>query len=422
MIKNISVYIITILILYEMYNFIATLSKKEKYNKCISIILIMIFALLYNNLYIHFPAEIYSFLPLLFISIICLILLKINIKEWFFYIIITGIIGLTVDILLMLIVSLIRSVNILQNAEMDIIQIFSSTVMIIVYYILSKSIAIQKFIKGLFKRFNKVNSSNILIFVLLVAYFIVAIMCLNEIENKSLILMSLLILSSTLLFLINFITNNYQIKMLKENRDLLIRNNEFYIALIDDYRIMKHNLINKLLGLKTVSNSKTKKLIDEIILEYNSTFKTTKDIKNIPVGINGIIYEKLYNLDNVEDLNIYIENKIKSNILEELTPKNYNSLCEALGVTLDNALEASLNSKEKVVYLKLSETNEKIIINIQNTFSGSIDFDKLGKINYSSKGTNHGLGLASLLRKSEIELTTSIKLNLFIVKILVNKK
>ena len=93
-----------------------------------------------------------------------------------------------------------------------------------------------------------------------------------------------------------------------------------------------------------------------------------------------------------------------------------------MGVTLDNALEASLNSKEKVVYLKLSETNEKIIINIQNTFSGSIDFDKLGKINYSSKGTNHGLGLASLLRKSEIELTTSIKLNLFIVKILVNKK
>ena len=122
-------------------------------------------------------------------------------------------------------------------------------------------------------------------------------------------------------------------------------------------------------------------------------------------------------------MKVQIDNNVKGKLLDILGPKNYNLLCEALGITLDNALESASQTKGKIVFLEFSEEEKTVNIKIMNTFKGSIDTEKLGTIEYTSNKLNgHGLGLYSLFNKNTIYITTSIKNNLFRSEIKVNKK
>ena len=225
----------------------------------------------------------------------------------------------------------------------------------------------------------------------------------------------------TLMAIGKIIFNKIDLINLKKTNQLLIKNNEFYIKLIDDYRIFKHNLTSKLIGIKAISNKDAKKVINDLIKEYNESFKTTFDIKDAPVGINGIIYEKVYNF-NCNDLNIKIVNNIEGNILNIISSRSYNLLCEALGIVIDNALEAACKSPEKEIYLQFKENEKDLVVEVMNTFTGEIELEKIGKINYTTKEEGHGLGLYSLLNKRKISLKTNIKNNIFINQIKVIKK
>lgn len=85
-------------------------------------------------------------------------------------------------------------------------------------------------------------------------------------------------------------------------------NNDFYIKVEDENRIFKHNLVAKLLSIKSVSNNKSMALIEDLILQFNKNVSFSQTIKVIPYGLNGIIYQKLYSYMNV--LNIKINNEI----------------------------------------------------------------------------------------------------------------
>lgn len=109
-------------------------------------------------------------------------------------------------------------------------------------------------------------------------------------------------------------------------------------------------------------------------------------------------------------------------MLESLGPRNYNSFCEALGITLDNALEACIKTEDKLLYLEFKEGKDSITIKVMNTFSGNIELDRLDTKEYTSKKEGHGLGLYSLFNRKNIVITTSIKNNLFINVIKVKKQ
>ena len=140
----------------------------------------------------------------------------------------------------------------------------------------------------------------------------------------------------------------------------------------------------------------------------------------MPLGINGLVMGKLAKHEK-SNINISITNDIKSNILEVVSPRSYNLFCEALGVSLDNALESAKNTKEKIVYLEFKETSTEIKLIVINTFSGGVDLDCLGEVNYTSKKKGHGLGLYSLFRKN-LNIKTTIKNNLFINDISIKKR
>ena len=65
-----------------------------------------------------------------------------------------------------------------------------------------------------------------------------------------------------------------------------------------------------------------------------------------------------------------------------------------LGVILDNAIDASLESKEKKLGIEAYVTEEKgFKFIISNTYNNIIDKNKIGKEKFSTKGNNRGHGL-----------------------------
>ena len=223
------------------------------------------------------------------------------------------------------------------------------------------------------------------------------------------------------ILIISMIIIKYENITLKQTNAILIKNNEFYTKLLDNYRILKHNLISQLIGIKSVSNKNTKKLIDDLIKQYNETYNTTQYIKEMPSKVSGIIYEKLYNFKQ-KDIKLTVDNKIKNDLFNLISPRSYNLLCEALGVLFDNAMEATSETKEKIIYLKFEEKEEEIKITIINTFVGKIDIEKIGSKNYTHKENGHGLGLYSLMGRNKLQIKYHIKNNLFFSEIFIEKR
>ncbi|MBO5414268.1 MAG: GHKL domain-containing protein [Bacilli bacterium] len=266
---------------------------------------------------------------------------------------------------------------------------------------------------------NKLKASHIFELLFILTFIIVGIIIFNNISNfKYIVLWGMLIILLVYMIIYN-IYLKYKSYTLNETNKIFIENNKFYTEMNTDIRIFKHNLIHKLNGLKINCNKSTKELIDDIVLECK-LIKTNEEIEKLPLGIDGLLYQKLYS-DDYKSLNVIINNETKSEFLESLKARNYNKLCEALGVTLDNALEASLESKEKVLSIWLEENKNNFSITIQNTFSSEINVDMLGKINYTTKKEGNGIGLFSIFLQNELKVKTKIINNLFIVNISVKK-
>ena len=176
----------------------------------------------------------------------------------------------------------------------------------------------------------------------------------------------------------------------------------------------------KILSIKSVSGKKARMLIDDFLRSFNQNIDFSIHIQDMPYGLNGIIYEKIYSY--IGKLHIKIDNKIDFDIFTKLNPRRYNVFVEKMIIALDNAIEASLNSVEKLLVINLYFEDESIIMDIKNTLSTNLNLEELGKVNYSTKSNKdykrHGLGLFSALRNNEVTMSIKIVNNLFITRII----
>ncbi|NLC47915.1 MAG: GHKL domain-containing protein [Tenericutes bacterium] len=184
-----------------------------------------------------------------------------------------------------------------------------------------------------------------------------------------------------------------------------------YEKIIDEDRMHKHELLNNLLILKSYKNSKEYKIaLNDLIDTYDSNKNISiKNICKLPAGLKGIIYYKIKN-SNCEKLRTQIHiTKEASLLLENLEQKKYTSLCKIFCIHLDNSLEASINSKEKELFISIYKENTYIVIEIENTFQDKIDLKMIYKEKYSTKENSRGIGLfiAKLIEKNNKNITTS---------------
>ncbi|MBQ6687401.1 MAG: GHKL domain-containing protein [Bacilli bacterium] len=420
MIDYISFFVVAFLTILVIMNCFKNITKEEtKFSFKLLVVLVLgsfitTLLLYFNNFFLK------NIFTLSFFVLVFRLNSKKTIKELFYYAALIWLYGLFLDFLVMIIISISGVANLLNNVNIIYIKTASSLLMLLLIYLFCSIKYIKNFTNKTVLKLIKIKSSHIIEFGFVIALIILSVLCAANINKLSVMTLYSFIASLIIFLIFQIIIKKYNIKKLSDLNKILVKNNEFFIKLDTDYRILKHNLTSQLLGIKSVADVKTKSLIDELIESYNSKFVASQDINKIPEGINGIVYEKVYSYNN-PNIKLAVENNMKSNLLETLRPRVFNNMCETLGVLVDNALEAASKSHEKSILIDFSEEKEYIHINISNTFDDIIDIDKLGEKDYSTKGNLRGIGLFSLFRKNDVKLKNKIINNLFIVEIKVKK-
>lgn len=331
-----------------------------------------------------------------------------------FYLIMVWIYGITLDFISMI---LFLPFHFAFGIDIygEVACILMSAFVFVVLIIMARSKKVKKITNNLYKKVSKVNYFDFALISFAVFVLLTGVAVFLNLDNLSL---SILLMAIIILLSFSFILLIRVRIHLVENAiflDLLKANNAFYIKIEDENRIFKHNLMAKMLAIKSVSGSKSRKLIDEFVGSFNKDMDFSVHIKDLPYGLNGIIYEKIY--PYIGKIHIKISNKIDFDIFSKLKPRRYNVFVEKIIIALDNAIESCMESHDKLLIVNLYFEDSNIIVDIKNTFSSDINLDEVGKVNYSTKGKKRGLGLFSALRDNEVEMSVKIINNWFVNKI-----
>lgn len=354
----------------------------------------------------------------LFYPIFFYLLNSSSLKSLIFFTLIIFIYGMILDLLSMLIISALLYIFDL-HISISYLSLIMTFVVFIFMLLLGRLSCVKKFTNVLFNVFHKINYPDFLLVIFTIFVLLIGIVMFTNLDELSInfvlsILIFLIIFNFS--FLIKYKLNSFETFRFVE---VLRKNNQFYINIDDENRIFKHNIVAKLLSIKSVSNYKARLLIDDLLNNFVSNIDFNVHIENIPYGLNGILYQKIYPFLN--SLEIKINNEIYYDIFEVLTPRRYNVLVEKIVISLDNAIEASLKSVDKILIINLYEENNYIVIEIKNTLVDSIDIDFLGSINYSTKKKKSGLGLFSAMRNKEVSMDIKIINNMFVTRLKVKK-
>lgn len=409
--------LITICVVVKVFKNISL--ENFKFNK--KLVLLLIFGtLISTGLYYLNITILKTLYSLFFFILVFKFISQKGIIESLYYALFIWLYGMILDFAIMLVVSLLGLDIILLNMDMIYARTISSILMTVGYLIIGYIPFVKSFTKKTIDKLMKIKTSLIVEILFISILIVLNAICVVNVSKMTTHIFTIIIIVLLTAVIYTIIDKNYTVSKLKQVNKLLIKNNEFFIKLDSDYRELKHNLTAQLGGIKTVANEEAKLLIEDLIINYNSKFMSSQDIKKIPAGINGIVYEKLYSF-NQKDIKLAVENSINSNILEVLKPRNYNNLCETLGILIDNSLEAAFESEDKSILIDFSETNSHIIVKVVNTFNNNLDIDSLGESGYSTKGKNHGIGLFSIFKKKNLQVKNSIINNLFQSEIRIKK-
>lgn len=271
---------------------------------------------------------------------------------------------------------------------------------------------------------SKNNYVNVLVISLIILFIVILSTKLSLEYDYEKFLFNLLLLSVFLFFIVFAFVKNHLAQKEKQEKETLLEFISKYEKIIDENRINKHEMLNNLIILRSFEDKNTEeynKVLDDLIVTYdNNSDACIKNISKLTTGLKGILYYKINDMRNKNiNLNVNISKRVSSP-LEKLPLDEYVILSRIIGIVMDNALEASIKSKEKFVMIEVFEQNDNVIIIIENSYNNKVNINDLKKKNFSTKGKSRGLGLYianMLLKKSKhIEMTQHAE-ELFITKL-----
>ncbi len=305
------------------------------------------------------------------------------------------------------------------------LKVLISIIIVVVPYFVLKIKIIKRIVKSIVKSTEKTIIPAVIILLFLISTIIIAFKNISYLSPINYIGNIILFVVLSILILI-ILHNERKIEKEVENTRILLDFMADYEKKIDEDRLSRHELLNNLLLLKSYKNKNSKEYndtLDNLINIYNKKSIGIKNIYKLPSGLKGIIY---YKMNEVNDKNIKFNINISkqlTNNIELLDNKTYTTLCKIVSIIFDNSIEAAVKSKEKNIIVDVYEDNNAIIIDIENTFKGTVNIEKINHKNYSTKGKNRGLGLYivnNLVKNtSNINLVQEIDKNIFITKIYV---
>ena len=260
-------------------------------------------------------------------------------------------------------------------------------------------------LKPLVKIINKFNSlfinnrklMNYLYIFIIILYMIVSKNGL-ELVLKSNYYLNILFILGIVLILTILIKNEFKSEQLKEQNQQMLNYVTKYEKIITEQGKANHEFKNQLMvirGYAQMSSPKLLEYLDSIMEDFNKTSSSylISQLNKFPDGgIKGLLY---YKLSIIEDekikYDISVESGIKSR-LNHLPINDYKNITKILGVLLDNAIDASKQTKDKKIIISVYKEKNNVIFKICNTYKGKLDISKIGS-GYTTKGTGHGYGL-----------------------------
>lgn len=204
-----------------------------------------------------------------------------------------------------------------------------------------------------------------------------------------------------------FIQSRNSYNQLSDEYDTLFSYVQNFEEWIEKEQLNRHEYKNQLAVLRSLT--KEKEMINKIdeILEDNINIKgdVVHKLKELPKGgIKGLMYYKVV-LAQKQKLNLEIDISLpKKANLRKLSENQIRTICKLIGIYLDNAIEAAIDTKKKTISLEVYEIKEQSKIVISNTFEKSKDFDKRNDKGFTTKGKGRGNGLYfanSLIEKNK---------------------
>lgn len=392
----ISTFVMMISFIY-MWNNINGIDKKIINNKNFVVFIICLIATIFNYIFINdFIKPIISSVILI---IFCSFLMKRITNKSIVLAIYSQLIVIISEIIFLLVLILVFGVNadnIVNNYYGNVI---SNVVISIIAVYISKfrisTIIYQKII-SITDRINKSHLFLVIVILAFIASFLTAFFY-YKINLAYLMIFNLFVVIIYFVFIYNYFKANNNYLKVYDKYNMTLNSLKEYEDILSRYRISNHENKNQLLTIRgMVKNKKVASYIDEIVEnKIKDNEKLMFDSLVIPEGgLRGLIYSKMLLMkENNIEFDLCVDKIIKTADLTSISDDLMLSICNIVGVYLDNAIEAVKELDEKYIMIEIY-LDDTLNIAITNNYEGNIDLDKIDNVGYSTKGGNHGYGLS----------------------------
>lgn len=417
---------------FSQINLVLSLSDSKSSIKKIFVTSILL-SVLFEIIKMVLPQYLTSIIPAVILILIFIFILKINYKR---AIVASLIMGLTVAIVdCMVALSLTQIFNLSTFSELSQIEnlmILGRTIIALIIFLLSlitqriihtEENARSEDIK------NATSLTTIIITFLLLIPNLVMILYYHDNKELPLYVIVINIVAIIAMFFINIFNTKRGIKLVQAEEALINEriHSKTQVELIDSLRTFKHdygNLLQTMHGyIYTKDMEGLTEYFEQVLAE--SKIITALDVLNPELFDNpslyGLITAKFeYARKNRVTMNLEMYTK-----LNNLDIKSYD-FTRILGILLDNAIEAAIGSEKKLVNFYVTERNNKVTIELSNTFSNTgLKIEDMDKKGVSSKGENRGLGLYKvkdiLDRYPKIIRERKMTNDIFLQKLIIDK-
>lgn len=385
----------------------------------------MIFSLMVWILFVFFMnyfefEYITVFLFLVIYPLLFVLSFKKKFKECLFLSISLWLWGMMIDFVIMLFIALVIDVNMLNSYEFELIEIGANIAMPIILFLSSYCKPVIFVIDKIRKFLDKLHIFDYTVFFVIIAMILFGIFIDINLESAeavtiTVVLVFLILVLIYLSMYIKFTNSNYTRYV-----EFLNKSISNYVEKDRDNNVFRHNIIHKLNALKSILPKEYKSNIQDLVKEIKSKDSIIENLDSIPEGLSGFLYEKLSNLDS--NYKVVVDNEVDFDIATVLSFRKYLSLCEALGVLLDNAIEATSEADLKYIGISFTCKNNILLVEITNSFKNSVNINSLGQYSYSTKNRGSGYGLFSIFHMKDVKFNVSIINELFISKLQIKIK
>ena len=347
------------------------------------------------------------------------LLFSFNYREDVYYVIFKSIIVYVIMIFADIISSIVlmafvKSVNVeTVNLFKALGSFLNSTCMFVMF-------SFKPFVKLINLFFSKILKKSYLP-VICVSFFLLFVFWLIEYYHKVIFSSDTIIISIIVMLFLMFLFVMLALQYLKnknneiQKQQLLVLMHE-YENVLNQTSENRHEMLNDLLILRSIADknsSEFTRTLDGIIRQYDTKkFKKYTSLAKLPTGVKGMIYYKIAFINENEINFDTVVNGVDYAKFEAMNKDLYYKVCKILGILMDNAIDACVDSDKKKLIVSVYTENEDLCVEIDNSYSGIVDKDGIKKKGYTTKGKNHGYGLTILNRivdeTKELEFEQSI--------------